>query len=153
MYGKGFAMLAKMGYAHDNAKLSKRTPIAVAMKTDKKGLYLAGEEDVGGRGANGKQQIETQGKDADFVKGWLRKLLKSFQGEWGTMEPLAMSRIPDLWSQQFSGMNGPGARGEWCVRECESERERARERESARERAREREGERTRERENERTSE
>jgi hypothetical protein len=101
-YGKGFAMLSKMGYKHDNSTLTSRTPIAVVPKTEKKGLYAAGEE-TGSRGANGKQQSETQGKDAVFVKEWLKNLLKSCLGEWGTMEPLAMSRIPDLWSQQFSG--------------------------------------------------
>ena len=72
-YGKGFAMLAKMGYTHDNAELSNRTPIAVAMKTDKKGLYFAGEQDVGGRGANAKGRIETQGRDVDFVKAHILK--------------------------------------------------------------------------------
>lgn len=101
-YGKGFAMLSKMGYKHDNSTLTSRTPIAVVPKTEKKGLYAAGEE-TGSRGANGKQQSETQGKDAVFVKEWLKNLLKSCLGEWGTMEPLAMSRIPDLWSQQFTG--------------------------------------------------
>jgi len=102
-YGRGFAMLAKMGYKHDNLKHTTNTPISVVSKLDKKGLYVAGEEASAGRGVNGKQQGETQGKDAVFVREWLYRLLLSCQGEYGTMEPLAMSRVPDLWSQQFSG--------------------------------------------------
>ena len=102
-YGRGFAMLAKMGYKHDNLKHATNTPISVVSKFDKKGLYVAGEEASAGRGVNGKQQGETQGKDAVFVREWLYRLLLSCQGEYGTMEPLAMSRVPDLWSQQFSG--------------------------------------------------
>lgn len=103
-YGKGFAMLAKMGYKHDDAKLARNTPISVVSKMDKKGLAASGEEKGAvGRGVNGKQHSETPGKDKVFVKEWLRAVLQSCLGEYGTMEPLAMSRIPDMWSHQFQG--------------------------------------------------
>jgi len=105
VYGRGFEMLAKMGYKHDDEAIASRTPIAVVSKTCKQGLRAAGEDiPTGNKGVpNGKQLMETEGKDAEFVKAWLRKVLKSCEGQWGTMEPLALSRLPDLWGSEFSG--------------------------------------------------
>ncbi len=55
-----------------------------------------------------KQLSETQGRDAVFIKEWLTSILRKELAELGgfqplAVQPLALSRIPDLWSQQFSG--------------------------------------------------
>ena len=96
MYGKGFRMLAKMGYRHH--ELASRTPIGVIAKLDKRGLHAAGEAMPSNGDAKRKERAETPGKDLAFVKQWLMRRLGSNPGE-----PLPLSRIPELWCEEFGG--------------------------------------------------
>ena len=96
MYGKGFRMLSKMGYRHD--ELASRTPIGVIAKLDKRGLHAAGEAMPSNGDAKSKQRAETPGKDMAFVKQWLMTRLGLNAGQ-----PLPLSRIPELWCEEFGG--------------------------------------------------
>jgi hypothetical protein len=101
MYGKGFALLSKMGYRHED---STNTPVAVIPKNNKKGLQSDGE--IGATKPKVKTN-ETANMDMMAVKHNPRlgpDVMRVQVKQWLTevteqhmRGPLEISRLPDLW--------------------------------------------------------